>query len=63
MKVMYGELLPHVNHRADLNYLLDMMGAEIAIGHSYNAAATCRKCPRPGWTPGADFAIENGRYG
>ena len=32
---MYGKLLPYVNHRADLNYLLDIMGAEIAIGHSY----------------------------
>ena len=35
MKEMYGELLPYVNHRADLNYLIDNMGAEIAIGHSY----------------------------
>ena len=35
MKEMYGELLPYVMHRADLNYLLDNMGAEIAIGHSY----------------------------
>ena len=35
MKQMYGQLLPYVRHRADLNYLLDNMGAEIAIGHSY----------------------------
>ena len=35
MKEMYGQMLPYVNHRADLNYLLDMMGAEIAIGHSF----------------------------
>ena len=35
MKRMYEPLLAHVNHRADLNYLLDNMGAEIAIGHSY----------------------------
>src|SRR5207249_12229546 len=34
-KEMYGALLPYVMHRADLNYLIDMMGAEIAIGHSY----------------------------
>ncbi|MBC8088585.1 MAG: PD40 domain-containing protein [Phycisphaerae bacterium] len=34
-KAMYSPLLPHVMHRADLNYLMDMMGAEIAIGHSY----------------------------
>src|SRR5205085_847853 len=32
---MYGAMLPYVMHRADLNYLMDMMGAEIAIGHSY----------------------------
>ena len=24
-----------MNHRADLNYLIDMMGSEIAIGHSF----------------------------
>ena len=35
MEEMYGQMLPYVNHRADLNYLLDNMGAEIAIGHSY----------------------------
>ena len=35
MEEMYGQILPYVNHRADLNYLLDNMGAEIAIGHSY----------------------------
>src|SRR5690606_6049344 len=34
MKTMYEPLLPYVMHRADLNYLLDNMGAEIAIGHS-----------------------------
>ena len=34
-KVMYAPLLPYVMHRADLNYVMDMMGAEIAIGHSY----------------------------
>ncbi|MEJ2185421.1 MAG: protease, partial [Gemmatimonadota bacterium] len=32
---MYGQFLPWVMHRADLNYLRDNMGAEIAIGHSY----------------------------
>ncbi|MEP6788535.1 MAG: protease, partial [Acidobacteriota bacterium] len=33
-KEMYAAMLPYVMHRADLNYLMDMMGAEIAIGHS-----------------------------
>ena len=62
-KQMYGALLPYVNHRADLNYLLDMMGAEIAIGHSYVRGGDMPRVPTaPGGLLGADFAIENGRY-
>jgi tricorn protease len=60
---MYGEMLPYVNHRADLNYLLDTMGAEIAIGHSYvRGGAMPEVPPSNGGLLGADFAIENGRY-
>ncbi|HEV2828303.1 MAG TPA: PDZ domain-containing protein [Pyrinomonadaceae bacterium] len=63
MKAMYGQLLPYVNHRADLNYLLDMMGAEIAIGHSYVRGGEMPEVPAvQGGLLGADFAIENGRY-
>jgi len=63
MKEMYGQLLPYVNHRADLNYLLDIMGSEIAIGHSYVRGGDMPALPSsPGGLLGADFAIENGRY-
>ena len=63
MKEMYGQLLPYVNHRADLNYLLDMMGAEIAIGHSYVRGGEMPEVPAVrGGLLGADFSIENGRY-
>lgn len=63
MREMYGQLLPYVNHRADLNYLLDMMGAEIAIGHSYVRGGDLPDVPASaGGLLGADFAIENGRY-
>jgi tricorn protease len=63
MKTMYGQLLPYVNHRADLNYLMDMMGAEIAIGHSYVRGGDMPTVPSsPGGLLGADFAIESGRY-
>jgi tricorn protease len=63
MKEMYGQLLPHVNHRADLNYLLDMMGAEIAIGHSFVRGGDIPEVPTvQGGLLGADFTIENGRY-
>ena len=63
MKTMYGQLLPYVNHRADLNYLLDMMGAEIAIGHSYVRGGDMPDLPlSPGGLLGADFTIDAGRY-
>ncbi len=63
MKEMYGAMLPHVAHRADLNYLLDNMGAEIAIGHSYVRGGAMPEVPsNPGGLLGADFAIENNRY-
>jgi tricorn protease len=63
MQEMYGELLPHVNHRADLNYLLDNMGAEIAVGHSYVRGGALPEVPSsPGGLLGADFAIDGGRY-
>jgi len=63
MKEVYGQMLPYVMHRADLNYLLDMMGAEIAIGHSFVRGGDMPAVPnsRAGLL-GADFTIENGRY-
>ena len=63
MKKMYEPLLPYVMHRADLNYLMDMMGAEIAIGHSYVRGGDMPEVPpATGGLLGADFSIDNGRY-
>ena len=63
MEEMYGQILPYVNHRADLNYLLDNMGAEIAVGHSYVRGGDMPEVPAgSGGLLGADFAIEGGRY-
>jgi tricorn protease len=63
MKSMYGALLPYVNHRADLNYLLDNMGAELAVGHSYVRGGDMPDVPQsPGGLLGADLAVENSRY-
>jgi tricorn protease len=60
---MYGQMLPYVNHRADLNYLLDTMGAEIAIGHSYVRGGDMPAVPTGnGGLLGADFTIQDGRY-
>ena len=63
MKQVYGQWLPYVMHRADLNYLLDLMGSEIAIGHSYVRGGDMPTLPiSAGGLLGADFAIDGGRY-
>ena len=65
MEELYGQILPFVNHRADLNYLLDNMGAEIAVGHSYVRGGDMPPVPAgagAGGLLGADFVIEGGRY-
>ncbi len=63
MKEVYGQMLPYVMHRADLNYLLDVMGSEIAIGHSFVRGGDIPFIAgsRSGLL-GADFSIDNGRY-
>ena len=63
MKRVYGQLLPSVMSRSDLNYLMDMMGAEIAIGHSYVRGGDLPVQPAvTAGLLGADFSVEAGRY-
>ncbi len=31
----YAPLVPHVRHRADLNYLMDQVNGELSVGHSF----------------------------
>jgi len=63
MREMYGQLLPYVMHRADLNYLMDVMGAELAVGHSYVRGGDMPTVPQAvAGLLGADFAIDQGRY-
>jgi tricorn protease len=60
----YLPLLPYVEHRADLGYLIASVGGELTVGHSYLEAA--------GDVPdvahvsdgvlGADFSVQNGHY-
>ena len=35
LREQYGQLVPHVRHRSDLNYLLGEMIAELNVGHAY----------------------------
>ena len=63
MRERYGAMLEFVQHRADLNYLLDQMGAETATGHSYVRGGDMPDVPQSvAGLLGADFAIQNGRY-
>src|SRR5687767_12057810 len=60
----YRPLVSFVGHRADLAYLIAVVGGELAVGHSYLLGTG----DVPGEDPvsvgllGADFEIENGRY-
>ncbi len=59
----YRQFLPFVAHRTDLNYLLDWMGSELAIGHSYVNGGDFPETPNAtGGMLGADLAVNNGRY-
>ncbi|MGI8545854.1 MAG: S41 family peptidase [Gemmatimonadaceae bacterium] len=63
VKQVYGALLPYVAHRQDLNYLLDEMQAELALGHSFVAGGDMPPTPTPTvGMLGADFKINDGRY-
>jgi tricorn protease len=63
MREWYGQFLPYVRHRADLNYLMDMMGAEISIGHSYVRGGDMPEVPAVrGGLLGADFEIDHDCY-
>jgi tricorn protease len=35
MKAKYGQLVPHMNHRADLDFILGELGGELNSGHVY----------------------------
>jgi tricorn protease len=60
----YKPLLASVGHRADLGYVIAMMGGELTVGHSYllGAGDVPSEDPVAVGLLGADFEIENGRY-
>jgi len=60
----YRPLLNHVGHRADLGYLIAMVGGELTVGHSYltGEGDVPREDPTSVGLLGADLALENGRY-
>ncbi len=63
IKTKYEKFLPHVNHRADLGYLLNEMMGEMVVGHNYIYPGDEPSTPSVATgVLGADYVIENGLY-
>ena len=59
----YSPWIKHVRHRTDLNYVVDILSGEVAIGHSFVSGGDQPDLDRvPVGLLGCDFALENGRY-
>lgn len=60
---MYAPLVDYVAHRSDLTYLLDILGGEVSIGHSFTGGGDNPKVdPVKIGLLGADLEIVNNRY-
>ena len=35
VRARYAPLVPHIRHRADLNYIMDLVNGELSVGHSF----------------------------
>lgn len=59
----YGEWVKYVRHRDDLNYILDILGGETSVGHSFVRGGDYPEVKKTEvGLLGADYSIENGRY-
>ncbi|MFT4567257.1 MAG: tricorn protease [Saprospiraceae bacterium] len=59
----YAPWINHVRHRTDLNYVVDIMSGEVAIGHSYVRGGDMPDIDRvQGGLLGADYKMNNGLY-
>lgn len=59
----YKPWVEHVRHRRDLNYIIEIMGGEVAVGHSYTYGGDLPDVEQiPVGLLGADFSLENGFY-
>ncbi|WKV12144.1 S41 family peptidase [Marivirga harenae] len=59
----YQPWVKHVHHRTDLNYLVDILSGEVAIGHSYVSGGDMPDVESvPVGLLGADYEIRNGFY-
>ncbi|MCB9080454.1 MAG: PD40 domain-containing protein [Lewinellaceae bacterium] len=59
----YRPWIDHVRHRTDLNYVVDILGGEVAVGHSYTSGGDFPEVDRvPIGLLGADLEEVNGYY-
>lgn len=59
----YAPWVESVRHRSDLNYLLDILGGETSVGHSFVGGGDMPEVDRvPVGLLGADIAVENGHF-
>jgi tricorn protease len=58
----YSPWIDHVRHRTDLNYVVDIMSGEVAIGHSFVRGGDMPDIQKvPIGLLGADLVVENGK--
>jgi tricorn protease len=59
----YSPWVDHVRHRSDLNYIVDILGGEIAVGHSYTSGGDFPDIESvPVGLLGADYEVDNKYY-
>jgi len=59
----YSPWIEHVRHRSDLNYVLDILSGEVAIGHSFVRGGDMPDIERVGvGLLGADYSVADGHY-
>lgn len=59
----YSPWVDHVRHRSDLNYIVDIMSGEVAVGHSYVSGGDYPEVETIlGGLLGADYEKENGLF-
>ena len=59
----YAPWVEQVGHRGDLSYLLDILGGETSVGHSFVFGGDMPTIDRPTiGLLGADYEVRNGRY-
>ncbi len=59
----YSPWIEHVRHRSDLNYVVDILGGEVAVGHSFTNGGDFPEISQvPVGLLGADYEVQSGLY-